>query len=68
MPGGECVQDKDCTLHNDCCDCFGGPGARRARPICKKGCDQKQCELLGISQADLPLRRLRDREGQLRPA
>ncbi|MBC8067526.1 MAG: hypothetical protein IAG13_04260, partial [Deltaproteobacteria bacterium] len=49
-PQGGCVTDKDCALHNDCCDCFGeaadDPGA-----ICKKGCDTLTCDLLGIDTA-----------------
>jgi hypothetical protein len=50
VPGGECVEDSDCTLHNDCCDCLAVP-APDELAICKKGCDQKQCELLEISAA-----------------
>ena len=50
MPGGDCVTDKDCALHNDCCDCFGIK-AGEPDPICKKGCDTLTCDLLGIDQA-----------------
>lgn len=50
MPGGDCVTDKDCALHNDCCDCFGIK-AGEPDPICKKGCDTLTCDLLGIEQA-----------------
>lgn len=49
VPGGECVADKDCTLHNDCCDCFAVPKVDDP-PICKKGCDQPTCDVLGIDQ------------------
>lgn len=49
-PGGDCVTDKDCALHNDCCDCFGIK-AGDPDPICKKGCDKKTCDVLGIDQA-----------------
>lgn len=50
MPGGACVTDKDCALHNDCCDCFGIK-AGDPDPICKKQCDQATCDALGIDQA-----------------
>jgi len=50
MPGGSCKTDKDCALHNDCCDCFGIP-AGEPDPICKKLCDQPICDGLGIDQA-----------------
>ena len=50
MPGGACVKDSDCALHDDCCDCFAVP-AGDDPPICKKGCDQTQCELQAIDQA-----------------
>lgn len=49
-PGGQCVSDQDCALHNDCCDCFGIK-AGDPDPICKKGCDTLTCDLLGIDQA-----------------
>lgn len=45
-----CVTDKDCALHSDCCDCFG-EAADDPAPICKKGCDELTCDLLGIDQA-----------------
>jgi hypothetical protein len=49
-PGGACMTDKDCALHNDCCDCFGIK-AGDPDPICKKGCDKPTCDVLGIDQA-----------------
>ena len=50
IPGGACVKDSDCELHDDCCDCFAVPVGDNP-PICKKGCDQTQCELQAIDQA-----------------
>ncbi|MBA3548470.1 MAG: hypothetical protein H0T76_18465 [Nannocystis sp.] len=50
VPGGACVKDSDCMLHDDCCDCFAVPAGDNP-PICKKGCDQTQCELQAIDQA-----------------
>lgn len=49
-PGGECVSDADCVLHNDCCDCFAVAKADDP-PICKKLCDQPLCDQLEIDQA-----------------
>ena len=44
------MSDADCTLHNDCCDCFG-ISLGEPDPICKKLCDQPTCDALGIDQA-----------------
>ncbi len=49
-PGGACVVDSDCKLHNDCCDCYGIP-ADQNNAICKAGCDVSTCEQLGIKNA-----------------
>lgn len=45
-----CVDDSDCTLHNDCCDCYGHP-RDQADPNCKLGCDQAMCDSLAIDEA-----------------
>lgn len=50
VPLDGCVTDKDCALHNDCCDCYG-EAADDPDAICKKGCDTLTCDLLGIDQA-----------------
>lgn len=49
VPGGECVSDADCVLHNDCCDCFAVAKVDDP-PICKKGCDEPLCDQLQIDQ------------------
>lgn len=54
MPGGQCLSNKDCALHNDCCDCFGIK-AGDPDPICKKTCDQPICDSIGIDQAECRL-------------
>lgn len=54
MPGGQCMSNTDCALHNDCCDCFGIK-AGDPDPICKKTCDQPMCDAIGIDQAECRL-------------
>ncbi len=45
-----CVSDKDCALHDDCCDCYGVPNGQ-VDPICALRCDQSMCSQLEIDMA-----------------
>jgi len=49
-PLAACVSDKDCALHDDCCDCYGVPNGQ-VDPSCALRCDQSMCSQLGIDQA-----------------
>lgn len=49
-PANPCVTDKDCHLHDDCCDCYGLP-VGQDDPDCDLECKQSTCSMLGIDQA-----------------
>lgn len=47
---GECVDNADCKLFSDCCECKGVP-ITDDQPICKLGCDETPCEQIAVDES-----------------
>lgn len=50
MAAPECVEDADCVISNDCCECAGRPVGQMA-PECPVLCLIDTCTSLGLSEA-----------------
>jgi hypothetical protein len=50
-PGpGQCLEDSDCKLHDDCCTCQGVPLGEDV-VFCDEECKQSKCSELGVTAA-----------------
>ncbi len=55
MPAGECMQDSDCVLVNDCCVCDSAPADVPIKP-CEGNCLQSSCDALGLKDVQVACR------------